>query len=251
MRTIVDPHGNPDVWVEDLARGTRLRVTTSADVDVSAVWSPDGRQVAFRSGRRQSPHVSFASADGTGIQRTQPCPGAICEPTDWSSDGRTLLVNADGDVWTFPTSAGNAPQPLLTGKFVERDARLSPDGRWIVYVSEESGRPEVSLRTMTGQPRRQVVSSGGGDQPVWGRDGRELLYVAGGQLYSVSVRTHNEGNLTLSAPAKLNVPHLGERHWGTTYDISSDGQRVYFPHPGSHPFPHELGIVLNWTSLLQ
>ena len=252
MRTIVDPQGNPDIWVEDLERGPRLRVTTSSDLDVSAVWSPDGRQVAFRSGKRHSPNLSFASADGTGVQKTLPCPRAICEPTDWSSDGRTLLVNADGDVWTFPTSAGGAPQPLLTGKFVERDARLSPDGRWIVYVSEESGRPEVSLRNMTGQPRRQVVSSGGGDQPVWSRDGRELFYVdTRGQLYSVSVRTHNDGHLTLSAATKLDVPRLGERHWGTAYDISPDGQRVYFPHPGSHPIPHELGIVLNWTALLK
>jgi Tol biopolymer transport system component len=253
MRTIVDSRvGNPDIWVEDLARGTRVRVTTSSDLDVSAVWSPDGRQVAFRSGKHDAPNLSVASADGTGIERIVPCPGTTCEPTDWSSDGLTLLVNVDDDVWTFPMWPGGAPQALLDGKFVERDARWSPDGRWIAYVSAESGRPEVSLRNMTGPPRRQVVSSSGGDQPVWGREGRELLYVgAGGQLYSVSSRTRGDGNLTLSAPAKLDLPPLAAGHWGTTYDVSADGQRVYFPHPGNRPSPQELGIVLNWTALLR
>ncbi|MEO8034818.1 MAG: hypothetical protein ABI837_10330, partial [Acidobacteriota bacterium] len=253
MRTIVEPvRRNPDIWVEDLARGTRLLVTTSSDLDVSGVWSADGREVAFRSGKSDTTHVGFASADGGGVQRTVPCPRAICEPTDWSSDGLTLLVNVDDDVWTFPTAPGGTPRPLLTSAFVERDARLSADGRWIVYVSEESGRPEVWIRSMTGPAQRQVVSSGGGDQPVWRRDGRELFYVdAQVQLHSVSVSTDIHGRLILSAPTKLNVPRLAEHHWGTSYDVSRDGQRVYFPHPGNHPRPHELGIVLNWTTLLQ
>ena len=253
MRTIVDPaRGNPDIWVEDLARGTRLRITTSSNLDVSAVWSADGQQVAFRSSRGSTTNISIASADGGGTQHTRPCPGVVCEPTDWSSDGHTLLVNSDGDVWIFPTSPAGTPQPLLAGTFVERDARLSADGQWLLYVSEESGRPEVLLRSMTGAPRRQVVSAGGGDQPVWRRDGRELLYVdVQGQLHSVSVRRGTGGQLILGAPTTLAVPRLAEHHWGTTYDISRDGERVYFPHPGNHPRPHELGIVLNWKELLR
>jgi Tol biopolymer transport system component len=252
LRTIVDPlRGNPDIWVEDLARRTRVRVTTSRDFDVSPVWSPEGRRVAFRTGTISKAHLAVAAADGTGNPAVLPCPHTVCEPTDWSPDGRLLAVNASGDVWTV-SADGTVSMPLLAEGFVERDARFSPDGRWIAYVSEESGRPEVSVRGLAGAPNRLVVSSGGGDQPVWRRDGRELFYVgADGRLRSVSLRLAGVSPPVVGVAKPLNVPTLAERHWGTVYDVSSDGTRVFLPQPDRRPASREIGVVLNWTDLVR
>ena len=252
LRAIVDPQrGNPDIWVEDLARGTTVRVTRSRDFDVSPVWSTDGRRVAFRTGTVGKSQLALAAADGTGSQSRLPCPTDVCEPTDWSPDGRLLVVNAGDDVWTVSADGSVASAPLLAERFVERDARFSPDGRWLAYVSDESGRAEVSVRSLSGPPIRVVASSGGGDQPVWGRNGSELYYLGtGGILHSVSMREAGTSNLAVGIPKALNVPPLGTRHWGTVYDVSHQGTpRLFLPLASRKPPAREIGIVLNWMEL--
>jgi hypothetical protein len=145
------------------------------------VWSPDGLRLAYGSSTLKERRLSIAAADGTGVAQELPCPGAYCEPTDWSPDGRSLIVNTRlttigaGDVWSVSLEAGGSARPILSGPFPEYDARISPNGQWLAYVSEEAGRPVVSVRAMSGPPRRLVVSSDGGSQPVWRRDGQELL----------------------------------------------------------------------------
>jgi len=106
--------GNPDIWLDDLRRGTRLRLTTSADLDVMPVWSRDGREIAYRSGTVHETTIGFAASDGTGVTRTLACPQQPCEPSDWSPDGRYLVVTAGGsDIWTVPVERGATPQKLL------------------------------------------------------------------------------------------------------------------------------------------
>jgi eukaryotic-like serine/threonine-protein kinase len=254
VRSIVDTtRGNPDIWVDDLRRGTRLRLTTSAQFDVMPIWSPDGREVAYRSGTMHEPTIGFAAADGTGVSRTLACPESACEPNDWSPDGSSLVVTVHGrDLWMVPVQPGAAARPLLASAFVERDARISSDGRWLAYVSDESGHPEVSVRSLSGVAHRYVVSKGGGDQPVWRRDGAELFFaVAEGRLASVSVRSDGHDGLAFGAATSLGVPPLGERHWGTTFDVSGDGRRVYFPMAPAERPPREFGIVMHWAALLE
>ena len=185
-RQMVDAaRGNPDIWVEDLQDGSLVRVTTAIGTDVLPVWSPDGLRLAYGSGTMKERRLSIAAADGTGVTQELPCPAPHCEPTDWSPDGRHLIVNTrlamtgarHGDVWSVSLETGGSAKAILSGPFPEYDARISPNGQWLAYVSEEAGRPEVSVRSMSGAPRRLVVSSDGGSQPVWRRDGRELLYV--------------------------------------------------------------------------
>jgi len=114
--------------------------------------------------------LSIAAADGTGVAQELPCPGAYCEPTDWSPDGRHLIVNTrlatigarSGDVWSVSLETGGSAKAILSGPFPEYDARISPNGQWLAYVSEEAGRPEVSVRSMSGPPSRLVVSIDGG-----------------------------------------------------------------------------------------
>ena len=193
-------------WVQDLDRGTQLRLTTGREVDVSPVWSPKGDRIAYRTGRGKT-QLAIVNADGTGTPVTIDCPRLPCEPTDWSIDGRGLLVNAGADVWTVPVDARKPPAPLLSSAFIERDARYSPDGRWIAYVSDESGRVEVSMRTVTGPQRRIVVSNQGGDQPVWLADGSALFYVDHEHLLQrVSVHAGPDGGMMLGRPERVRVP---------------------------------------------
>ena len=248
--------GNPDIWVDDLERGTSVRVTTAPDQDNLHVWSPDGTRLAYQSGRFDRRQLSIVAADGTGIVSVLPCPGSYCEPTDWSADGQRLIVNVRGetgiDVWAVAISPGGPSHPILAESFTERDARLSPDGHWIAYVSEESGRPEVSVRSLSGPPRRFVISGDGGDQPVWRRDGAELFYVnPQGRLRGLSVLTEADGRLIFGVPVALNIPPIGSGHWGTQDDMSPDGRRVYFMDRGDERLFNEIGILLGWSASLK
>jgi Tol biopolymer transport system component len=202
--------------------------------------------------------LSIAAADGTGVAQELACPGAYCEPTDWSPDGRSLIVNTRlptggaGDVWTVSLEAGGTARAILSGPFNEYDARVSPDGRWLAYVSEETGRPVVSVRAMSGPPSRLVVSGDGGSQPVWRRDGREILYVdLEGRLRGRSVHRQPGGELTLGVANTLSVPLIGSGHWGTQYDVSPDGQYVYFIDRTPAPRPSDIGVVIGWRALLK
>lgn len=260
---MVDPaRGNPDVWVEDLRDGSLVRVTTATGTDILPVWSPDGRRLAYGSGSNLTQRrLSIASADGTGVAQELPCPDPnhYCEPTDWSPDGRDLIVNtrlamnsARGDVWRVSLATGGSTEAILSGPFPEYDARISPDGEWLAYVSEEAGRPEVSVRAMSGPPRRLVVSNNGGDQPVWRRDGQELFYVdREGRIRGRTVERRPTGELTLGAAVPLNVPRIESGHWGTQYDVSPDGQRVYFIDHTAAPRPSEINVAIGWSTLLK
>jgi Tol biopolymer transport system component len=259
-RQMVDPvRGNPDIWVEDLRDGSLVRVTTATGNDMLPVWSPDGRRLAYGSGTLKDRRLSIAAADGTGVAQELPCPAAYCEPTDWSPDGR-LIVNtrlatpgaAAADVWSVSLEAGGSAQAILSGPFPEYDARLSPDGKWLAYVSEETGRPVVSVRAMSGPPRRLVVSSDGGSQPVWRRDDHELLYVdREGRLRGRSVQRQPGGEFTLGVANALRVPLIGSGHWGTQYDLSPDGRHVYFIDRTPAPKPSDIRVVIGWRALLK
>jgi Tol biopolymer transport system component len=258
---VVDPtRGNPDIWVEDLQDRRLVRVTTSTGNDILPVWSPDGRRLAYASGALHERRLSIAAADGTGVLQELPCPGSFCEPTDWSPDGGRVIVNTrvatigaqPRDVWSVSLETGGSAEAILSGPFPEYDARISPNGRWLAYVSEETGRPEVSIRAMLGQPTRLIVSSGGGSQPVWRRDGHELLYIdREGQLRARRVEPQSRRGLILGAAHALSVPLIGSGHWGTQYDVSPNGQYLYFIDRTPALRPRDIRVVMGWQALLK
>ena len=252
LRSRVDVSQNDsDLWVRDLDRGTQLRVTSTRDLEVSPVWSPGGDRIAYRAGTVTKPHLAITQADGTGTAIEWPCPGMLCEPTDWSADGRLLLVTADNDIWTVPVERSEPARRVLSGAFVERDARFSPDGHWVAYVSLESGGPEVSIASLDGPARRVVVSSAAGDQPVWKRDGSAIYYVnRSGLLHRVAVHRTEDG-LSLGRAEAVPVGALNGRHWGTSYDVSPDGSRIFLPQPPDAQPPDEVTLILGWQPLLR
>ena len=197
----------------------------------------------------------MVAADGTGISRSVPCPGDYCEPTDWSGDGTSILLSVhdagNEDVWALPTKPDGEASPLLSAAYAEKDARYSPDAKWVAYVSEEAERPEVWVRSLTGPVRRMLVSGEGGNQPVWRRDGKVLYFVdLKGKLRSTDVRWGANGEPAFGLPVRPDLPQIGFGHWGTQYDISPDGSRMYFIQPTDEPAPTEIQVAINWSSLL-
>ena len=220
------------------------------------VWSPDGESLAHLAASLLKGVIAVAAADGSGVTSTVACPRQRCDPTDWSHDGRWLLVTVyeerDQDVWMLPARGDETARPLLVQPFREREARLSPDGRLVAYVSEESGRPEVSLQTIGAPPRREVISVGGGDQPVWSRNGRVLSFVEPqGLLRSAPVSVSMDRRPVFGAAVLLNVARIGFGHGGAGYDVSPDGGRLYFMDRRQDPAPSDFGVVVGWRELLK
>jgi serine/threonine protein kinase/Tol biopolymer transport system component len=259
-RTRVDEsRSQPDVLVEDLARGTVYPVLKTLEPDMSPVWSPDGSQLTFVTGhlpRRQGKlALNIVAADGTGVVRSLPCPGDYCEPTDWSADGSKLLLtvleSGNANVWSLSLAPDGRAEPLLAAEFNEKEARYSPDGRWVAYRSEEAGRPEVMVHAVSGPARRFTVSGEGGTQPVWQRDGKVLYYVdLKGRLKKVAVRWTPNGDPEFGLPSQPDLPRVGFGHWGTQYDVSPDGRRIYFMQPAQDSAPAQIQVAINWQELL-
>ena len=243
-----------DLWTVDLARGTFSRLTSARGFKNAATWSPDGRQIAFSSDHGDSPSVFVKNASGTGSEEVVMKQRAF--PTDWSRDGRHLLYMNDGgamrlDVGVYDTERRTA-SPLVATPFNETSARFSPDGKWIAYVSDETGSAQVYIQSFPGGTTKIPVSTGGGAQPQWRRDSGELFYLAPDTtLMSVDVRTRGEG-LVLSAPRPLFVTNTEPATvLRNVYSPATDGQRFLVMVPLVPRGTSSLVGVLNWAAGLR
>jgi hypothetical protein len=175
--------GNVDVWLIDGGRGVPTRFTFDAVVDNAAVWSPDGSQVVFRSSRNGVHDLFVKAASGTADEQPLLVNSQSKGPLDWSQDGRFLLYGTQdaktaSDLWVLPMTGERKPFAVLQSSFNEMEGQFSPDGRWLAYASDESGRYEIYVRTFPEASGKWLVSVAGGVEPRWRRDGRELYYVA-------------------------------------------------------------------------
>jgi serine/threonine-protein kinase len=245
---------NDDIWVYDLAVGTPQRLTYEPLDEIFPVWTPDGKRIAFgtRTGK-----IFWKSSDGTG-QREELTHGDYPRyPLSFSRDGKFMAFeeihpSRKGDIWLMPLDGDRKPQPLLATDADERDAQFSPDSRWLAYASNETGQDQIFIRPVGQGGRPKQLSSDGGIVPIWAPNNRDIYFLKGEQLATVSV--DGEGSPTgrdrilFTAPtyqdAKIN-PN------GSNYGIMPDGQHfVFLMGPVSSGATH-YNVVLNWFEELK
>jgi Tol biopolymer transport system component len=242
--------GSSNIWVLEPRRGINSRVTIGRSRDSSPVWSPDAARIAFASDRGNSVGIYVTAAGGGDLaeQLLSAQKPANPTPTDWSPDGRVLLYAATSpktgsDLMTLSLEGDRTPVEIAHGTSNESDGRFSPDGRYIAYVSDQSGRDEVYVQPFPPAEGKWQVSAGGGTRPRWRADGRELFFLApDGVLTSLAVQTGPA--LRLGAPLAL-LPLRGEGD----YEVGPGGRvlaKTAFREPGDN----ELQIVLNWANEL-
>ncbi len=246
-----------DVVLFDAKRRTSSRLTFDSTSEIDAVFSPDGQSVAFHSNREPA-GIYQKPVSGVRAEALVAATGPGTYPRDWSADGRFLLYDSlgrslDGDVWVLSlTGADRKPMPYLTSPATEQQAHFSPDVKWVAYVSDELGRPEIFVQDFPASGAKYQVSTGGGSEPRWRRDGRELYYLDGdGWLTAVHVET-GAGFRFVNAKRLFQTQLAGLPESARRYGVSPDGQRFLMNVPAnSADTLAPVTVVLSWTALLK
>ena len=245
--------GNIDVWSYDIPGGLPARLTSYPGADGGPLWSPDGSRIAFIS-IRGHPDTYVMNARGDGSERALFASERANYPTDWSPDGRSVMVRmydstSNLELWTVPVEGAEKPTSFIRGPFGADGGRFSPDGRFVAYASNETGRWEISVAPFPGPGGNWRVSSGGGSQPVWRRDGKELFFVAAdGSLMALPVRltpAFEAGTPKPLFPLRLREPVATIEF--SNYDVAPDGQR-FLVNTASETTPPPLTVLLDWAS---
>jgi serine/threonine protein kinase len=246
-------NASSDIWVVDTARGSSSRLTRDPSVDYAPLWSPDGRSIVFASSR-DGPSDLYQTASGGGTtEGALFTSSAVKHATDWSLDGRLIIYESrdrrtDWDLWTLPVHGGGKAEPFLQTEFAERLGRLAPNRRWMAYVSNESGRDEVYVRPFPASSGKWMISTAGGTEPRWRRDGEELFYLSADQkLIAVPVKTHSRFDQGLPQ-VLFDMRMIDDRTWG--YDVTPDGQRFVVSLAVGDSTPAPINIALDWTAAL-
>jgi Tol biopolymer transport system component len=251
-----DPQGvNLDLWLIDLARNTPSRFTFHEAVDRLPVWSPNGVRIAFSSQRDAPESIYQKVASGAGSDELLlKGSGGPVFPTDWSPDGRYLLyVSQDPktgiDLGVLPLEGDRKPAIYLQTPFNERNGRFSPDGKFIAYASDESGRYEVYVQPFPPSGAKWMISSGGGGLPRWRRDGREIFYVSSSsKLMAVEVKTAPKFEAALPQPLFDARLYTGLNFGVFPYAPAANGQRFLINSMPGETASAPITIVQNWTS---
>jgi eukaryotic-like serine/threonine-protein kinase len=267
--------GNPenlDIWTIDIARNLRNRVTSDAQPEGWPVWSPDGTRIVFGSGAPgagvlpEKGRLVQTLVNGSGSNETlleavdtpsRPCGPRQCTlmPTDWSADGRFVLYTFFGtfpqtlDIWVLPLFGERKPFPVIHTEFLESQGTFSPNGRWIAYMSTETGELNIYLQPFLRAGAKQRISPNGGRNPHWRADGKELFYLdASGAMTAVPIDSTNPSP---AGSSKTLFP-TGMISTNNMYAVTRDGQRFLVNARSRNTPPlTPLTVMINWTSTLQ
>jgi Tol biopolymer transport system component len=262
-----------DIWVDDLARAVRTRLTIDPDTDHGIpVWSPDGSRIAFAvlEGKIRTGIYQKHSNGAGGEELLLADSDRSIWPTSWSRDGRFLLYSReaarpeDSDIWVLPMAGDHTPRPFVQARARAYDGEFSPDGRWVAYTSEESGRGEVyvapfrasSLLTTgpgpasAGAGGRWQVSASGGRSPRWRRDAKEIFYLSqANQIMAAEVEEKGNSMIVRAARALFRCTPVPSLPSSAPYDVSPDGQKFVINILSDDT--QRLILLVNWTAKLK
>jgi Tol biopolymer transport system component len=250
--------GNVDVWIYPSAGGVATRFTSHPAIDAGPVWSPDGQRVAFTSFQRGHPDIYRKSSSGAGRDELILASSRTKYVADWSPDGRLILLRAvdettNLELWVVPVDGDGKAVPFIKKTFGVNQGQFSPDGRWVAYASNESGKWEIAVAPFPGPGGNWKVSTAGGTEPRWRRDGKELYYLApDGKLMAVEVKageTFDAGAAKPLFPIRRREPVSAADLF--SYDVSADGQRFLVNTDAEEATSAPLTAIVNWTAGLK
>ncbi len=265
----VAPAGSREVWILDVVRGVPTRFTFNAVQNTSPVWDPKGTRLIFRSARGAAGTDGVYQKDSRGTGQEEllmDSRGNLMVPNDWSPNGQYLLFTALGqktgnDLWVLAvapgTPPGAKPVPYIQGPYNERQGQFSPDGRWIAYSSDETGSDQIYVQSFPAGAGKFQLSTDGGSQPRWRRDGKEIFYVSATNiLTAVNVKTAPTFEIagTPQTLFPLQIPFGSLADENIHYDVAADGKSflvdsLAIDKPGLAPNP--ITVIVNWTALLK
>jgi Tol biopolymer transport system component len=255
---------NRDLWITDLARNASTRLTSDPSDESFPVSSPDGRRIAFSADRGGVSDLYVKPASGVGAEQPLFRSAESKRANDWSRDGRFFLYSTSdqktgSDIWVLPLDGHLKPTRLIGTESFETLAQFSPDARWIAYKSDESGTPEIYVQPFPLSPStgrsggKWTISQGGGHQPRWRPDGKELFYLTGdGMLTAVDVDgAGQEFNPGVPRPLfRAQILGAGPTIELWRWDVAPDGQRFLMITPPAES-PSPITVVLNWQAGLK
>jgi len=261
---IDDPQSsNTDIWLIDTTHQVPYRFTFDPSQDETPLWSHDGSRILWLSDRGGKNGFYLKASNGSEIEESPTLPIGVdlsfaSAPSDWSSDGRFLLYTdlQEGDtlhLWVLPMNGDRKPYRLLPGTSADVEGQFSPDGHWVAYSSNESGTWQVYVAPFPGPGGKYQISTGGGQQPRWRRDGKELFFLSRERkLMAVPLKagpTFEFGAPVALFESRAHEPLTAEEFF--TYDVSSDGQRFLINANAEQKDVRPIDILLNWSSQLK
>jgi serine/threonine-protein kinase len=261
---VVWTQGDRNVWLHDLSRGTLTRLTSDAR-NARAIWTLDGKSVTYGSTTAGTENLFVRPADGSGPAERLTTSPRTQFAAAWSPGDQALVFveshpETGYDILFMPPSGDRQPRPLVQTRFADAYPDLSPDGRWLAYSSDESGRTEVYVQPYPGPGSRQQVSANEGTGPAWSRDGRELFYTTtqgfGGQALltrMMAVPVTLRPTFTAGAARQLFEGRYGATQGVRSYDVTADGRRFIMVQQKERPAvaAAEMILVQNWLEELK
>jgi Tol biopolymer transport system component/predicted Ser/Thr protein kinase len=257
----MEKEGDPaDIWILELARSTFTRFTFAPHLDQRPSWSPDGSRIVFGSDRNGFGELYQKLSNGVGSDELLLAghPDQNMMPDDWSLDGRFIIYNGgrtgtSSDLWILPLEGDLKPYPFLQTQFNESHAKFSPNVKWVAYVSDETGRAEVYVQSFPASGGKWQISIGGGDQPQWRRDGKELFYLSP-ERKIMAVQVKSGATFEIGVPAPLfqtGVNPTTSTNARNNYVIAADGQRFLVNNVVPETASKPVTVVLNWPVQLK
>jgi len=243
------------IWLYDLRRDTLTRLTFEGAVNLMGAWTPDGKRIAFGSTRAGPQNLFWQAADGSGSAEQLTTSEYVSTPNSWSADGQALAfveIHPDTgiDIWVLRLS-DHKVQPFLRTPFNEGGPWFSPDGHWLAYMSDESGRAEIYVQLYPGPGGKWQISTDGGTEPVWNPKGRELFYRSGDKMMAVDITT--QPSFSAGKPRMLfEGRYVPTPASFANYDVSPDGEHfLMLKVSEGQQAATQINVVLNWFEELK